>query len=370
MLRATVALVLALIHFSVPLIYYFSLRKWLGKDWGLVRDSGYRPLVSVVIPTYNEARFIVEKLNDVYRQNYPRDKLEIIVVDSASTDGTSELAKKWISEHGDVKAVLISEPVRRGKVYSLNNALRHASGEIIVVTDADAFWESDDALSKVIGFFKDPLVGAVSCLKKPRGPGVAGVEEGYREYYNIVRVAESKIWSTPIFHGELAAFRKDLLIKIGGFPTDIGSDDSYVATEIVFRGRRSIVSDDVWCIETIPKKGYWGWRIRRAQHLIQSFVKILKKHRLDSAPKPFRKIFLAEAYLHLVNPWLLLGSAISAIASALNRNIVGLMILVTGLLLLLYKPYRTWVFTQLYLIIAAIRNIWSREIVWSKQSKY
>jgi len=69
--------------------------------------------------------------------------------------------------------------------------------------------------------------------------GFLSTEEGYRNYYNILRLAESKAYSTPIFHGELFALRKELLLKINGFPTDIGSDNSHTATEITSIGYRS-----------------------------------------------------------------------------------------------------------------------------------
>jgi len=65
------------------------------------------------------------------------------------------------------------------------------------------------------------------------------LRRGYRDFYNIVRLGESKKFSTPVFHGELAAFRKSLLQELGGFPTDIGADDSHVATLIASKGLQS-----------------------------------------------------------------------------------------------------------------------------------
>jgi hypothetical protein len=70
-------------------------------------------------------------------------------------------------------------------------------------------------------------------------PSFLSTEEGYRNYYNILRLAESKAYSTPIFLGELFALRKESLLKINGFPTDIGSDNSHTATEIASIGYRS-----------------------------------------------------------------------------------------------------------------------------------
>ena len=95
----TLALILALLHFGVPLLYYYYLRKWwLSKPWDIRRDPGYKPKVSIIVPTYNEASLIESKLDDLARQDYPRELMEVVVVDSASTDGTPERLKSGFEE--------------------------------------------------------------------------------------------------------------------------------------------------------------------------------------------------------------------------------------------------------------------------------
>ncbi|MCR8473777.1 MAG: glycosyltransferase family 2 protein [Candidatus Korarchaeota archaeon] len=360
-------LTLALAHFTVPLAYYAYARlKWLKKPWNLSIDENYKPKVTVIIPTYNESKLIEKKLDNVYEQDYSKELMEIVVVDSASMDGTPRLVEEWASRHKDVELKLVVETERRGKAFALNNALRYASGEVIVIADADALWPRD-ALTKVVKWLSNPLVGAVSCLKKPLGSGATGVEVGYRQYYNVLRVAESKAYSTPIFHGELAAFRRDLLEKVGGFPTDIGADDSHTATKIALMGFRAIVPDDLWVDEMVPKEKYFSWRVRRAQHLIQHFARTLKN--VKQTPEEFKKILLAESFLHILNPLLLLASVAMLIVSALAVSLLTLAVLAVGIGLFVVKPYKTWVFLQLSLVMATLRNLKSKEIVWSKQIK-
>ena len=368
MLIELLALTLASIHFGTPLLYYYHLkRRYLNKPWNIKTDENYKPKVTIIVPTYNEAKLIEKKLDNIYEQEYPRDKLEVIVIDSASTDGTPELVKKWIEKHADLNLKLIVENERKGKAFALNNALRHATGEIVIMTDVDSLWPSN-ALSKTLKWFADQTTGAVSCLKKPIGPKVKEVEENYRHYYNVLRVAESKAFSTPIFHGELAAFRRNLLEKIGGFPTDIGADDSYTATKIALMGYRAIIPEDIWVEELVPNEGYFWWRVRRAQHLIQHFTKCIRELRL--ALGKFRKILATETFLHVINPYLLLVPAILLIVSVvLARSLIALALLVLGTVLLAIKHYRTWITQNLYLIVASVRNLWTKEIIWSKQTK-
>jgi cellulose synthase/poly-beta-1,6-N-acetylglucosamine synthase-like glycosyltransferase len=73
-LLLALAIALALVHFGFPLSYYLYLkRKWLNKPWDIRRDPSYRPRVSIIIPTYNEALLIESKLDDIARQNYPKE---------------------------------------------------------------------------------------------------------------------------------------------------------------------------------------------------------------------------------------------------------------------------------------------------------
>ena len=95
--------------------------------------------------------------------------------------------------------------------------------------------------------------GAVSCIKALETSGSGGVEASYRDFYNVVGVTESNIYSTPVFHGELVAFKKNLLEEVGGFPTDIGADDSCTATLVALKGYRAVVARDLVCTEAIPK---------------------------------------------------------------------------------------------------------------------
>ena len=356
-------------HFGLPIAYYLYLRAvWLGRPWGVRRDHSFKPMVTVIVPTYNEAKLIESKLDDIARQDYPRGGLEVIVVDSASTDGTLESVERWSEGNPGLNLRVISEPYRMGKAYALNNALRHASGDIVVITDADSRWGSERTLSNTVAWLSDPTVGAVTCVKNPERGGFLGVEGGYRGFYNTVRLAESKAWSTPVFHGELAAFRRELLEAIGGFPTDIGADDSHTATLVALRGYRAVAVDDVECVEKVPEEGYHAWRVRRAQHLVQHFLKILRH--VGRAPNRFKPILLVEAYLHLVNPWLLLVTITLMLYQALKGSFIAIVISTVGLLLLVHRPYRIWVITQLYLIMAILRNIWIKEIIWTKQDKY
>jgi len=364
------ALALAAVHFGTPLAYYwYAKTRWLPKPWNIKMDENYRPKVTIIIPTYNEAEFIEKKLDNVYQQDYPRDKVEVIVVDSASDDETPELVKEWAKNHPDIKLVLLQEPVRRGMVPALNYALKHVpkDSEIVVFTDADAFWELA-TLKKVVKYFTDPSVGAVTASIKPTIPANDFLEGAYRDYYNQLRIAESKIHSTPVHNGAFVAFRTGLLYELGGLPRYTGNNDSTPASIMAFMGYRAIQVDDVVVKEPIRGNQFYR-KIRRAQHLLLSFLKTkeyVKKLGVYRYTNSFEKIWKIEWWLHVVNPWILTLCTILLIIDAFYGSLTATSLLVVGLMLLILKMYRTWVLQQLYLVIAAVRNLWTKEIAWNK----
>jgi len=133
-------------------------------------------------------------------------------------------------------------------------------------------------------------------------------------------------------------------------------------------GFRAIIPENVWVEEVLPSKGYFWWRVRRAQHLLQHFSKAFKLRGLAS--KEFRRILAIEWFLHVVNPFLLLVFISLLIGSVLiARSPLALGILALGIALLGVKQFKTWIVQQFYLITAALRNLRGKEIVWCKQSK-
>ncbi len=355
-----IGLSLVLIHVTVPLLYYIIILTYVKKPWPINPinvNNEELPAVSIIVPTYNEEDMIIGKLNNILEQNYPLDKIQLIISDSSS-DNTQARVEEWLSRHSGVKLVYIKGP-RMGKGYALNKALESASGSIIITTDADSLW-AKDSLINAVKWLINEQVGLVSCVKAPRGGGLT--EDAYRRLYNSLRIGESKIHSSVVFHGELLAVKGDLLKSIGGFPMDIGADDSYTGVKVASMGLRAIIPEDVACIEYVPSNGYGRWRVRRAQHLLQSFMKSMK------LPKPssYRPVYYTEAYLHLVNPWLL---PIGAILLLVSGSLLAYALVALGVVLLAWPPFRAWVIQQFILIYAMVRNLWTKELMWEKISK-
>jgi len=360
-------LTLALIHFGVPVTYYLYLKmKWLDKPWGIKRDTSYKPKITVIIPTYNEIEFIQKRLDDIYIQDYSKELMEVIVADSGSSDGTIEVVEEWSRSHKDLKLKLVIEAERKGKLYAVLEALKHISqdSEIVVFTDADAFWEPS-ALSIMTSYFADHSVGSVTaCIYYT---DIDLHEKTYRDYYNTVRVAESKIFATPVHNGPFLAIRAEFLRK-HGLPDFPGSDDSSFGSYVAFAGYRAIQVDDVVVKEPIRGSQVWR-RIRRAQHLVLNFLKTkryAKKSEVYKRVNTFEKIWGIEWWLHVVNPWLLLLSVTLLLVTALKGLAVATILLFLGIVLLVVTPFRVWIIQQAYLLVGMLRSLWIREATWRK----
>ncbi len=373
MLLEVVALVLGLVHFAVPLAYFVYLKSYATRAWNSRVDESYRPETTIIVPTYNEARTIEQRLEDIVRQDFPKEKLELILVDSASCDGTLDIAERWIKRHPRMNVKVIRENQRRGKVYALNNALSKVSErtQMVVVTDADCIWRKD-ALRNAAKYLADPTIGAVTCSIYPvRENGLgASFDKKYRDFNNMVRIAESKSWSTPIAHGPFVSYKRTCLAKLGGIQ-DKGADDSTPFTLIALNGYRSIQAPDIYVYEMVPRdlKSSLARRLRRAHHLISHFAKMAK--RVGSTSSPFKRILGVEIYLHLVNPLLLL-TAIILLVSGIVVDLTHALslpsfwtLMLGGILFVVHRTFRTWILTQFLLIGGGISYLLKGELhIW------
>jgi cellulose synthase/poly-beta-1,6-N-acetylglucosamine synthase-like glycosyltransferase len=123
--------------------------------------TAYQPLVSILIPARNEERVIGRILQRMTELTYPKDKMQIIVIDDASTDATGKIAEEYSRLHSYIRVIHRSKRDGGvGKAAALNVGFRHAEGEIIFCFDAD-YYPQREILEELTKEFVDPKVGAV-----------------------------------------------------------------------------------------------------------------------------------------------------------------------------------------------------------------
>jgi cellulose synthase/poly-beta-1,6-N-acetylglucosamine synthase-like glycosyltransferase len=172
-----------------------------------VRKAPIQPSVTILIAAYNEERDIEKTIKNKLELDYPKEKLEIIVISDGSTDNTDEIVKKYEGE----QVRLIRQKPRAGKTSALNLAVPQAKGEIIAFSDANSLWEKS-ALLKLAENFNDPSVGYVTGKMVYTNPDGSMVGDGcttYMKYENRLREVETKIGSIVGVDGGIDAVRKN-----------------------------------------------------------------------------------------------------------------------------------------------------------------
>lgn len=302
----------------VPFGLYILYMKRIAekKPWNVKIDGDYEPSVSMIIPTYEEEATIKRKLDNIAEVDYPKEKMEIIIVDSASKDKTVYLAQEWLEEHPQIKAKIVSQSKRRGMVNALNHGLKYMRGQIFVKTDADCLWLKD-SLRNAVKYIADPHVGSVAGLhviEAAKETSSVKTERTYREFYKWLRLGESKLYSTVLYEGELMLVKREILDKIG-FDEKIGADDVPTALRIAEQGYRAITAEDVSFIEKTPYtwKEKFRQKKRRGRHVFQALWKY--KHLIFKKKTTFHRLILPfEIYIYIVNPFVTILLAILSVA--------------------------------------------------------
>jgi len=218
--RSMLIISLLLILFSLLLIWQFVGYPLLmlaiyKRSEPEQKDYSFQPSVSVVVPTFNEAGNIVARLDNLAGLDYPKEKYEVIVVDSGSTDGTANLVENYRDtcpvEHG-CNISIIREGSRKGKASAINLGRQHARAEIVLVTDANDLFDRE-VLKEMMPHFKNPGVGAVGgrYVVSNQDNRLASSTQFYWRLEYIMRCGEAILDSACTFHGEINAWRKQLI---------------------------------------------------------------------------------------------------------------------------------------------------------------
>lgn len=232
-----------------------------------IASGGREPSLSIVIPVHNEAEILEAKLANTFESDYPREKLEVLVVSDGSTDGTAEIAAGWSGS-----GVRLLELERSGKAAALNAGAAAATGEILVLSDANGMLERS-TLKRLVAPFGDPEVGGVCAHKRYRivtGSDTTEVGENlYWRYDSWQKRLESAAGSVFAADGTLYALRRELYSPI---VEPAQADDIAVSTRIVLGGARLVYAPEAVVWEEAPTEGVAEFRrkVRVTNHSVRA----------------------------------------------------------------------------------------------------
>jgi cellulose synthase/poly-beta-1,6-N-acetylglucosamine synthase-like glycosyltransferase len=191
------------------------------------------PLVTIIVPAYNEENTITETIKSVLNLDYPFDKLELIVVNDGSTDSTKKKMVGIINKNKERNIIFIDQE-NQGKAKSLNNALEKAKGELFACLDADSIVDPK-TLTKMVNFYqKNPNLVIATPAMRVKNPKTLFQKFQRIEYISSMFISRimghlDMIYVAP---GPFSLYRTDIIKKLGGFDVGNLTEDQEIAYRV------------------------------------------------------------------------------------------------------------------------------------------
>jgi cellulose synthase/poly-beta-1,6-N-acetylglucosamine synthase-like glycosyltransferase len=210
-----------------------------------IKKSNITPSVSLVISAFNEQLILPKKLENALALDYPNDLFEIAAISDGSTDNTNKIIQDFTERSSNVLPCISQQ--HKGKTACLNDFVPQLKGEIIIFSDANAFYDKD-LLRRMVRPFAAPDVGLVTgsthYVAAPNNDpmDISGL---YSRLERLTKSLETKIGSCVGADGAVFAIRKSLFSPLE--PDDI--NDLVIPFHIVSKGYRCILEPSVICTE-------------------------------------------------------------------------------------------------------------------------
>jgi len=287
-----------------------------------VRRGEWTPSVTILVPAYNEAACIAGTIENKLALDYPAERLEITVVSDASEDGTDDIVRRY----ADRGVKLLRTAARQGKAAALNEAIRHANGEIVVFSDANSTF-AVDAVRRMVENFTDPRVGYVTGnLQYLHGEEASGRGSGaYMRYENWLRRIETRVDSVIGVNGGVDAMRRRLYAAV---PAD-QITDFVLPLRVIAAGFRVVFDERVHSSERANQElgSEFRMRVRVALRAMRGLVYMRQALNVVRVPLPAFCIFSHKILRYLSFLFLAGALIINAILAARNPSYIPLLLL-------------------------------------------
>jgi cellulose synthase/poly-beta-1,6-N-acetylglucosamine synthase-like glycosyltransferase/spore germination protein YaaH/peptidoglycan/xylan/chitin deacetylase (PgdA/CDA1 family) len=214
-------------------------------------DPAFHPSVSVIIAAYNEEKVIEKTVRSILDNGY--DDLELIVVDDGSKDRTLALLRELFGE--DERVVILSQ-ANAGKSAALNRAIARARNNILIALDADTIFRRG-TIARLVRHFSDERVGAVSGNARVGNRHTLITRFQAIEYimgFNLDRRALDLLNAITVVPGAAGAWRKDLIVTLGGFGHDTLAEDTDLTLSIRRLGHEIRYDEEAVAWTEAPEK--------------------------------------------------------------------------------------------------------------------
>ena len=306
-------------HIGYPLLLKFlskrhvvsSASNTLARSYVDGKADRFLPSITIIVPAYNEEKWIAEKIRNLASLDYPRSKLSIIIACDGCVDRTVEIAEQTIQEAicADTLFIIQNFSTNRGKVAVINDLVPTVTSDITVLSDVSALI-SCDSLLIAAHHFRNRQVGVVNAayqLLNSQNPG----EVKYWHYQSNLKYFESLVGSSIGSHGAFYAFRTELFSPLAG---NIINDDFVLPMNIVAKGKHAIYEPKMRALELEQSDSKMDFK-RRLRISAGNMQQLLKLHQLlRPRYRGTAFTFFSGKALRVAIPYLMLTSFACSIA--------------------------------------------------------
>ena len=244
-------------YIGYPLLLMFTAAAHqLRSDWRKVAANGSRrittplelPHVAVLVAAHNEELNIAERVRNLLAQDYPAERLRIVIGSDGSTDRTVEI----LAALGCERVTCVHVAQRRGKAATLNDLVALTTAEVLVFSDANTSFRPD-TIAKLVRYFREPEVGCV-CGELRLVRDIAHPENQdhiYWRYERLLKFFESRIGGLLGANGGVYALRRSSYQPI---PAQAIVDDFWISMQVIEAGQRCVYDPEAIALETIPHR--------------------------------------------------------------------------------------------------------------------
>jgi len=361
-------------------------------NMGSGQEIVYYPKFSIIIPVKNEEKVIGRTLKSILNLNYPRNRLEILIVDG-STDSTSKICEEFKKVYPALIKI-IKDDVSKGKPTALNISLKHVNGEIVAVFDADSLPE-ENILLNAAAYFQDPntlaVQGRTLCINKNYNL-LTKLQALHENFFHLLIKGRGVLNLFVPFTGNCLFIRKDVLEELGGWKNDSLAEDVELSARLLLNKATQVkYAENLVLWQEVPsrlqalirQKGRW---YRGYMETSMEYVKLLKKPSLKNLET---EIFLAAPFLTALSFIGYINWIISLIYPTANFPllIIGYLIIVITFLTIIFtliyigRPpnfrnlslapflYVYWILQSIIILKSLLEIIFQRPRKWLKTEK-
>jgi len=309
-------------HIGYPLILRFLTRKKqltttqsYQRQYNNSAADNALVSITIIIPAYNEAQWIAEKIRNLAALDYPSTHLQIFIGCDGCTDNTFSLATATSKEpecaHLNIQITKFDK--NRGKVALLNELIGRVDSELVALTDTSALI-SIDALLIAVERFKDPNIGVLNGHYQLISPGSEG-EQAYWDYQSKIKLSEATLGATLGAHGAFYMFKHELFEPLAA---DTINDDFILPMKIVAAGYRADYENSINTLELEIADDKQDHQ-RRRRIAAGNFQQLLRLRKLLSPRyKGIAFSFISGKALRVLMPFLMIFTLLGSLVLAAN----------------------------------------------------